>query len=254
MVNPAVTQFENDLKAFAGNCHDCRFVEPWLMRISANPSCDPSQEPYDRRRSQNVPIKNMGTHREVHRARHIPVCSHNKTIEPITNASITTRASLTDPDTLSRLVDAFYPLLAAAYANSANPNLGSLNTDQLAQSEAFTHISLNTWGNVSIEALSSRLHYTLQGNYASEGPPDPRADVLDMICEASDSNGDTLGMLVLANSACLNQKCGTTSSACSTRSARRSLGGLEVLVDEDEGDDVNYGVQRRTFDQVGNIV
>ena len=256
VVNPAVTQFENDLKAFAGKCQNCRVAEPSLMHIAANPSCDASQEPYDRRRSQSVPMKNMEAHRKAHRTRHVPAYPHtndNKTIEPFTNISIAARASTTDPDTLSRLVDAFYPLLAVVYMNTANPNLGSLNTDQLAQSEAFAHTSLNTWGNVSLAALSNRLHYTQQGNYASEGPPDPRVDVLDMICEATDSNADTLGMLVLANSVCLNQKCGTTSSACSTRSARRDLGGLEVLIDEDEGDDVDDELLRRTFDQVSGV-
>jgi len=55
--------------------------------------------------------------------------------------------------------------------------------------------------------------------------------------------------LVLANSVCMSQKCGTTSSVCSTRSARRSLEGIEVLFDGDEGDDGNGELLRRTFDQ-----
>jgi hypothetical protein len=223
------------------------------MHISANPSCDASQEPYDRRRSQKVSTRSIETHRKMHHSHASPPSSDNETTRDTTNKSLIARASVTDPDTLSRLVDGFFPLLSAVYMNSGNPNLGSLNTDQLAISEAFAHTSLDTWGNVSLGAWSNRLHYTQQGNYASEGPPDPRADVLDMICEASDSKADTLGMLVLANSVCMSQKCGTTSSVCSTRSARRSLEGIEVLFDGDEGDDGNGELLRRTFDQVGIV-
>ena len=177
----------------------------------------------------------------------------NETTNTITNTSIAARASSTDPDTLSRLVDALFPLLAAVYMNSANPNLGSLNADQLAESEAFAHASTNTWGGVSLEAWSSRLRNTQQGDYASDGPQDPRADVLDMMCEGSDSNSDTLAMLVLTNSVCLSQKCGITAGVCSTKPARRGWEHTEVLIDEDEGDDVDGELFRRMFDQVGNV-
>ena len=177
----------------------------------------------------------------------------DETTDTIANTSVVALASATDPDILSRLVDGFFPLLAAVYISSANPNLGSLNADQLAESEAFAHTSTNIWGGVPLEAWSSRLHNTQQGNYASDGPPDPRADVLDMMCEASDSKSDTLAMLVLANSVCLSQKCGTTAGVCSTKPALRGWEDMAVLNDEDEGDDVEGELFRRTFDQVGNV-
>lgn len=213
----------------------------------ANPSCDASQEPYNRRSLQDARKRNTGAHQATRHFRRL--LAHLSHHNDETNESIATRASggVSDPTTLSRIVDVLYPLLAALYVNNGNPNIGA---DQLAESEAFGNASANLWGGVSLQAWSSRLHYTQQDNYASDGPPDPRGDVLDMICEGPDSNAITLAMLVLENSVCLPSTCDATPSVCSGNPARREL---EVSTDENEGGNVDDKLFKRTFDQVGIV-
>jgi hypothetical protein len=175
--------------------------------------------------------------------------NNSETIDSTANTLILARESMPDPDIITRLVNVFYPLLLAVYENMVDPNVGSLNADQLAMIDAFNRTSAKTWDNVSLEAWSVRLHLYLQGNSLSD-PLDPRAEISNMLCEASTSNNNTNGMLVLSNSVCMIQKCGITPNACLRSSARGSLEDTEVLIDEDGGDDEGGGLPRREFVEV----
>jgi hypothetical protein len=169
--------------------------------------------------SDGVLTGNIEVHGGTHDTRHwhLPTNSDSSDSETIESTSVAAREPVTDPDIFSRLVDVLYPFLLAVYVSSVNANFGSLNADQLAQAEAFAHTSVNTWGNVSLEAWNVRLHQILQANSPSD-PLDPRAEVYDMICKASSSKDNTDSMLVLSNSVCLTQKCGITLDACLTSS------------------------------------
>ena len=151
-------------------------------------------------------------------------------------------------DTIDRLVKALYPLLLSVYVYFANPSFGDLNTEQLAEVEVFAHTSPEVWGNAPIVDWSRRLQSTLQATSVAD-PLDPRAEVRDMICEASNSNNHTLGMLVLSDSVCMVPTCGVTPSACLATSARSDDTGSSI--GEDEGD-VDGERRRRWFNEVGN--
>jgi hypothetical protein len=134
-----------------------------------------------------------------------------------------------------------------------NPEFRSLNAQQRAQAAAFANTSAKTWGNVTLEAWSFRLHKVLQANSPSD-PIDPRAEVYNMICEGSSSKNITDGMLLLSNSVCMIQKCGITPRACLTSSARGNLEDMEMLIDKDKGDDKGGGLLRRAIAEVGIFV
>lgn len=141
-------------------------------------------------------------------------------------------------------MDTVYPLLSNYYTNSANPNLDSLTSVQLAEVQVLQNVSTNTFGNISVDALALRMAYTQATNYASEGPPDPREDVQDMICEAATSAADTGAMIVAVQSACSIQKCNKGSSGCSSKNTKRDLhDGPRDLTD--------FNILKRYFDQVG---
>jgi hypothetical protein len=162
------------------------------------------------------------------------------------------RDSVVDSDIVHRLVDVLYRLLLAVYPSSVNPEFRSLNAQQRALAAAFANTSAKTWGNVTLEAWSFRLHKVLQANSPSD-LIDPRAAVYDMICEGSASKNITDDMLLLSNSVCMTQKCGITPRACLTSSARGNLEDMEMLIDKDKGDDKGRGFLRRTFTMVGHI-
>jgi hypothetical protein len=187
-------------------------------------------------------------HRAIYDTHHLPTNSDSSNSEMIETTANTSVA--VDPNIVRRIVKVLYPLLLAVYLKAVNPKFGFLNAVQLAQAEAFARTSVDTWGNVSLLALSARLHLFLQ----SYPRADPRAEVEAMICAGPNSNRETLEILVFSDTVCMAQnvmECDITPSACLTSSARGNLEDVEASIDEDEGD--NESLKREIDGWVGNF-
>ena len=247
VVSPVLTGFANDLNTFASK-HPAKPLPVnffLYLPLQDSPTCNPVAGPYDRR---SVPENKKPTSHKKRRLGLVPHgqdVSNNVRAQPEPDEELAERAtpSVVDAVVLGRIVDAMYPLLNSYYTNSANDNLDSLTQIQLAEVLAFQNVSTNTFGNVTMDALAMRLSYTLDGNYNSEGPPDPREDVQDMICEASTSASDTGSMVVAVQSACSSQKCNKASTGCKTKSTKRDL-------HDGPRDLTHFNELKRYFDQV----
>ena len=157
------------------------------------------------------------------------------------------KATVVDAVVLGRIVDTLYPLLNSYYANAGNSALNSLTDVQLAQVEAFQGVSGTALGGVTVDALAMRMSYTNAANFPSEGPPDPREDVQDMLCEGSLSATDTAGMILAVQSACLTQKCNATPKTCknTVKVSKRRL--------DEPRDYKDFHILKRYFDQVRRL-
>lgn len=193
--------------------YDYDLAAPQLMHISDNPTCPPTLTPFGRR-SLGVLTPDFPANPDI---------SDSKTIGSTANTSIMARGSPIDNDTLIRLIRTIYPLLMAIFVHTINPKFLSLTPKQLAEAQAFAHVSATTWGNASLVTWAWRLHEAQQ-RYGILDPLDPRADVLNMICEGPESNTETLGILTLLSSVCMTQSSDCTNpSNCLLNSTSRSF-------------------------------
>lgn len=237
-------------------------VAPTLIISLESPTCNPIAGPYNKRTTPTHDSITSYRKRRIHRgfaartqqgstspeqlAQESYVQGRNTSRKVVpSDYSLEERGGpgVVDALVLGRIVDSLYPLINAYYTGSANSQLDTLTQVQSAEIIAFQSVSSNTFGNVSMDALALRLAYTLEGNYASEGPPDPREDVQDMICEASTSAADTWAMIVAVQSACTLQKCNIAAKGCKSKHGKRAL-------PEGTPDFTEFYNLKRYFDQV----